>query len=132
MSHEIIKEFWKNIHFEKMTAGFLQRCQNSLRWNTLEIKHFQAGQKLIFTNIAPWYLFLSLNVVSIVFIWYFGQFFWTIKWPKDIFHFHESIFQWHNKLISHRSQFWHLRKKPAVIFSKRMFFQNSLVISWAI
>ena len=53
-------------------------------------------------------------------------------WSKDIFCFHESIFQWHNELISHRSQVWHLRRKTAVIFSKWMFFQNSLVISWAI
>ena len=31
-----------------------------------------------------------------------------------------------------RSDFWHLRRKLAVIFSKCLFFQNSLVISWAI
>ena len=43
----------KNIHFENMIAGFLQRCQNPVRWNTPEIIHFQAWQKLIFTNIAP-------------------------------------------------------------------------------
>ena len=29
-----------------------------------------------------------------------------------------------------RSRFWHLRRKPSVIFSKWLFFQNSLVISW--
>ena len=31
MAHDITKEFWKNSHFENMTAGFLLRCQNSLR-----------------------------------------------------------------------------------------------------
>ena len=96
-------------------------------WN-----HTFSGTTLIFTNIAPWYLFLSLNVVSIVFRWYFGHFFGTLTWTKDIFCLHELIFQWHNKLISHQGQFWHLRRKAAVIFSKRMFFQNSLMISWAI
>ena len=39
--HEITKEFWKNSHFEKMTAGFILRCQNWLRWNTPEKMHFQ-------------------------------------------------------------------------------------------
>ena len=33
MAHESPKEFWKNRHFENMTAGFLRRCQNSL-WQT--------------------------------------------------------------------------------------------------
>ena len=31
MAHDIIKEFWKNMHFENMTAGFPLGCQNSLR-----------------------------------------------------------------------------------------------------
>ena len=29
-----------------------------------------------------------------------------------------------------RSVFWHLRRKPAVVFPKWLFFQNYLVISW--
>ena len=41
VSHESSKEFLKNSHFENMIAGFLQRCQNSLGWNT-EMMHFQA------------------------------------------------------------------------------------------
>ena len=74
MAHEITKEFWKNIHFKNMMVSFLQRHQNPLRWNTPEIIHFLAWQKLIFAYIAPWYLFLSLTVVSIVFRLYFGHF----------------------------------------------------------
>ena len=31
VAHDITKEFWKNRHFENMTAGFLHRRQNSLR-----------------------------------------------------------------------------------------------------
>ena len=31
MAHGITKEFWKNGHFENRRAGFLLRCQNSLR-----------------------------------------------------------------------------------------------------
>ena len=29
-----------------------------------------------------------------------------------------------------RSEFWHLRRKPALVFSKWLFFQNSLGLSW--
>ena len=31
MAHDITKEFWKNRHFEHMTAGFPLSCQNPLR-----------------------------------------------------------------------------------------------------
>ena len=34
VGHESIKEFLKNNHFENMKAGFLLRCQNSLRQST--------------------------------------------------------------------------------------------------
>ena len=33
--------------------------------------------------------------------------------------------------VFYRSEFWHLWRKPAIISSKLLFFQNSLVISWA-
>ena len=62
----------------------------------------------------------------------FWSFFRTMPYTKDNFCFNESIFQWQIKLISHRSEFWQLRRKPAVIFSKWIFFQNSLEMSWAI
>ena len=61
----------------------------------------------------------------------FWPFFGTITYPKDNFCFHESIFQWQIKLISYRSEFWDLRRKSAFILSKWLFFQNSLMISWA-
>ena len=44
--NESSKEFWKNSNFEKMRAGFLWRCQNSLRQNSPEIMHFQAWKKI--------------------------------------------------------------------------------------
>ena len=31
----------------------------------------------------------------------------------------------------HRSKFWHISRKPAVIFSEWLFFQNCLVMPWA-
>ena len=34
--------------------------------------------------------------------------------------------------VKYRSKFWHLRRKPAVIFLKWVFLQNFLLISWAI
>ena len=41
MANGVIKEFWKNSHFENMTASFLLRCQNSLRQTSPKIMHFQ-------------------------------------------------------------------------------------------
>ena len=42
---------------------------------------------------------------------------------KHIFCFHESVFEWHKKLISHRSQFWQLGRKPASYFQNGYFFK---------
>ena len=42
MGHDSNKEFWKNTHFENMTAGFLLRYQNLLRYFTPEMTYFQA------------------------------------------------------------------------------------------
>ena len=52
VAHEITKEFLKNSHFENMTASFLLRCQNILRYFTPEMMQFQAWKKLSFTNIV--------------------------------------------------------------------------------
>ena len=52
LPHEIAKEFWKNSHFENMTAGFSLSCQNSLRWNTPEKMHFQEWH-FLFSPIFP-------------------------------------------------------------------------------
>ena len=62
----------------------------------------------------------------------------TFKWHKSniknlLVKSSEIVFIiWQIKLISHRSYFWHLSRKPAVKFSKWTFFQNSLKMSWAI
>ena len=111
--YEITKEFWKNSYFEKMTAGFHLGCQNWLQWNNFGKDAFSAMIFLIFTNIAPM-IVIVLTKCSLC----------------CIFCFHESMFQWQIKDISHRSEFWHLRRKSVNISSKRLFFQNSLVISW--
>ena len=111
--HEITKEFWKNSHFENITAGFILRSQNLLWWNTPWKDAFSGMTFFIFTNIAPM-IVIVLTKCSLC----------------CIFCFHESMFQWQIKDISHRSEFWHLRRKSVDIFSKRLFFQNSLVISW--
>ena len=37
VSHESLKELWKNSRFENLRTGFLLRCQNSLRQTTPEI-----------------------------------------------------------------------------------------------
>ena len=52
VAHEITKEFWKSSHFENITAGFLLRCHNTLRWNTPEKMHFQEWI-FLFSPILP-------------------------------------------------------------------------------
>jgi hypothetical protein len=83
---------------------------------------YQYGSLIVFVLI-------KLSLCSIYMI--FWSFFGTIKYLNDNFWFKESIFQWQIKLFSYWSNFWHLIRKSAVRFSKLLFFQNSLVITWA-
>ena len=75
-------------------------------------------------------IFILLFFLPFFLFFYFFLSFFCIKcWSTFCFHwpiFHEQI-----KLFSYRSQFWDLRRKSALIFSKGLFFQNSLVISSA-
>ena len=48
----------------------------------------------------------------------FWSFFGTMICAKDNFCFHEPIFHRQIKLISYRSDFWHLRRKLSLLFSK--------------
>ena len=57
----------------------------------------------------------------------FWPMFWRIIYPKANFCFNNSIFHWQIKLILHRSDFWHLRRNPALTFSKWLFFQTSWI-----
>ena len=52
MTHDIPKEFWKNIYFENMPAGFLLRGQNLLRQIPPKMMHFQGWKNMILTNNA--------------------------------------------------------------------------------
>ena len=52
VAHEITKEFWKNNHFEKITAGFLLRFLDLRRWNTPKMMDFQAWN-FLFSPILP-------------------------------------------------------------------------------
>jgi hypothetical protein len=53
----------------------------------------------------------------------------SIFWLKYLFfHTWKSIISG----VKDRSKFWYLRRKPAFMVSKWVFFQNSLVMSWAI
>ena len=54
VAHDITKEFWKNSHFENMTAGFLLRCQNWLRYEISLIWHWNIDllkQNWSFVNV---------------------------------------------------------------------------------
>ena len=46
----LLKDFFLNSHFENMTASFILRCQNLLRYFIHETTHFQACKKYILTN----------------------------------------------------------------------------------
>ena len=61
----------------------------------------------------------------------------NLNWVKsyDIFWLKYSFLHaWKSIIpgVKYRSKFWYPRRKPAVMFSKWVFFQNSLVMSWAI
>ena len=83
------------------------------------------------TNLGKCFVLFVLMLLPRVFIVIFWSFLGTLTFVKDNFCFHESIFQWQIKHISHRSEFQHLRQKPAVTFSKWLIFKNYLVISFA-
>ena len=50
MGVDINKEIFKNSHFENMTTGFLQRCQNLLRYFTPKMMHFRHEKNMFLTN----------------------------------------------------------------------------------
>ena len=132
MANGITKEFWKNIHFENMTAGFLQRCQNSLRRITPEMMHFHAWKKIDFHKYCL-LIVIFLTKCTLYYIWRILQpFLRTMTYKKGNICFHELIFYRQIRLISCRSGFWHLRRKTAGIFSKWIFSPNSFWMSWAI
>ena len=117
VAHEITQEFWKNSLLENMTASFLLRCQNLLWYFTPEMMHFQAWKKIEFHKYCPVILIFftkyGLYCLYIVFWFLFGMI-----CTKDNFCFHEPIFHRQIKLISYRSDFWQLRRKLALLFSK--------------
>ena len=123
MAEEIIKEFWKNSHFENMRADFPLRHQNSLRQNTPEMMHFQTWTKNIFTINVPKWLFFWLNVVCVVSRWYFDQVLGH-KISKS-----QLLIQWlniskTNKLIFHQSKFLPPQKKTSSHIFKMLIFSK--------
>ena len=122
------KRILKKKHFENMTAGFLQRCQNSLWWITPEMILY----KINFHKYCP-LIVIVLAKCTLHCIWRIVKpFLRTMTYKKGNVYFHDLIFYRQIRLISCRSDFWHLRRKTAVIFSKWLFFQNCLGMSWAI
>ena len=54
VGHQSLKDFFLNSHFENMTAGFLLRCQNTLRREICLICHWNIDswkQKLFITYV---------------------------------------------------------------------------------
>ena len=122
--HEIIKEFWKISHFENMTGGFLQRCQNLLGQITPE-KMRKKSLKLPSNSCCSHLMYSVLYLEEITTLMR------TLTNQKGNINFHELIFYWQIRLISCRNEFWHIRRKTAVIFPKQLFFKKSLMMSSA-
>ena len=64
MANDILKQFWKNIHFENMTADFLLRYKTSLRLEISLISYWNIDswkQKLFFV-----YVMVSINDQNII------------------------------------------------------------------
>ena len=88
-------------------------------------------EKIEFHKYCPLILIVLTKCGLYCLYMVFWSFFGTMISTKDNFCFHEPIFHRQIKLISYRSEFWRLRRKPAFLFSKQPFFQNSLIIPWA-
>ena len=102
--HEITREFWKNIHFENMTAGFLLMFPNSL-WCIFrnDIFYFTISAPLLFLlnvicvvsrcflipfwdhNISKWQLLLPWINISMANQEYFSRK-WILTPQKDTIH----------------------------------------------
>ena len=108
---------WFPYDGEKLTS-----VKHHWNYGRSEIVLYQYGSLIVFVLIK-----CSQHSIYMIFWSFFG----TITYSNDKFCFKESIFRWQIKLISHRSEFCYLRMKSAVIFSKLIFFQNSLMISLA-
>ena len=84
-----------------------------------------------------YFLKILLNRKYFIFLLAFYLIMWLMKSLKTfekiailkIWQFSSEVSKF--TLVFHRCKFWQLRRKPAVIFSKWLFFQNSLMMSWA-
>ena len=127
--HEITKDFFKDSHFWNMRVGFLLRCQNSLRCKISLISPLKYW--VIEAKVGFWICYCHkywskyhLDTIQTTFSEknnYLG----TILVKTYLFH----TWKWFISWVFHRSEFWYLRGKSALRFSKWLFFQNSLVIS---
>ena len=98
---------FKNVHFSSISGHFLA--------NYMSIFHKTEIQTVILRCLVS----LNLNWVKS----------YDIFWLKYLFfHALKSIISG----VKYRSKFWYLRRKTAVMFSKWVFFQNCLVMSWVI
>ena len=130
MAHDITKKICKKSVLKIWQLVFLWCVK--IKFGKLPLKWcIFIHEKRYFQQYCPLIVIILTKCIFYGIYIIFLSFFGAIRYSKDIFCFQESIFQWQISLISYRSGFWHLRRKPAVICSKCLFFQNSLVISWA-
>ena len=85
--------------------------------------HFCANYMNIFHKTEVQTVILRC-LISLNLIWIKSYYIILVKEKK--FHAWKCIISG----LFRRTQFWHLRGKSAVIFSKWLFWQNSLMISW--
>ena len=121
--YEITKEFWKNTHFETMTADFLLGCENTLGWNTPEKMHFQQSFFFIFTNMAhPIVIVLtkcSLWCIWRIFLLFFGP--WHIQ--KITFAFKNQYFKDKSSLFLTEVNFDTSEQNQLLYFQNSLFFK---------
>ena len=118
-NHRLLKKlsFWRN--YSRFSSEVSKLTSVKYPWNDA----FSSMTKIDFYPYCP-IIVIVLTKFSLYFIEIiFWSFFETIKYPKVIFCFLESLFYQQIKLISHRSVFWHTRRKTVVIFSKLKFFK---------
>ena len=124
MAHESPKNFEKISILENVTAGFLLRCQNSLRWEISLICHWNIDSCK--QNMSVGYVMVPSIDQNIIYIQYRLHLVRTIcirrqyLWKSIFFHAWKCIIS----EFSYQSKFWDLRRKPAVIFSKMDIFSK--------
>ena len=131
MANEITKKFSKKYPFWKHDRWFSSGLSKLTAVFYPWYDAFSGMEKIKFHKYCLVILMVITKCGLFCLYMVFWSFYGSMICSKDNFCFHEPIFPRQIKVISYQSQFWGLRRKLALLFSKLQFFQIFSVISWA-